>query len=229
MLKVKLPCRQFLYLATAAVALAVLSVSMFCQGVGAQTTRTIKIVVPFPPGGGNDIVARVLAEQVGRDQGTTIVVENRPGAGTAIGSEAVARAAPDGNTLMITGPDLIIVPHLRKLSFHPLTSFEPICNLATSPTVLAVNSASTYRTLADLLNAARARPGDLTIASNGPGTATQLAFAMLKRAANIDMTYIPYPGTAPALTALMGQHVTSVFVPYPAMSDARKGERAWQA
>jgi tripartite-type tricarboxylate transporter receptor subunit TctC len=153
------------------------------------------------------------------------VIENRPGAATTIGSEAVARAAPDGSTVMITSSDLIISAHLRKPNYHPLNSFEPICYLMTSELVIAVNSASPYRTLAELLDAARAKPGYLTLASNGPATVTQIAFAMLKRAANIDMTYVPYPGTAPTLTALLGGHLTSVLVPYPAMAEHLNASR----
>ncbi len=209
--------RQFLQFAAAVVTITLAGLSG--NDAWSQATRTIKVVVPYPPGGGNDVLARVLADQVSRAQGPTIVIENRPGAATTIGSEAVARAAPDGNTVMITSSDLIISAHLRKLNYHPLTSFEPICDLVTSELVIAVNSASPYRTLADLLSAARARPGELTLASNGPATATHIAFAMLKRAANIEMTYVPFPGTAPTLTALLGGHLTAVLVPYPAMAE----------
>ena len=118
-----------------------------------QTTRTIRIVNPYPPGGTADIIARVVSEQIGRAQGVTVVIENRSGGGTVIGTEAVARAAPDGNTLLITSVVFVINPHLRKLNYDPLTSFEPICNLVQSPQVLVVNSGSSYRTMADLTNA----------------------------------------------------------------------------
>jgi tripartite-type tricarboxylate transporter receptor subunit TctC len=101
--------------------------ALFSSTAWAQTT--IKIVMPVPAGGADDIVARTLTEQVGRTQGVTLVVENRPGAGTIIGTEAVARAAPDGSTLLITAPSLVIAPHLRKTSFDALTAFEPICYL----------------------------------------------------------------------------------------------------
>src|SRR5437868_4303972 len=131
----------------------------------AQSARTIKLVVPYPPAGTADIVARLLAEQVGRAGGPTIVIENRPGGGTAIASEAVARAAPDGNTLLLISSEFVITPHLRKPNYDPLTSFEPICQLVTSPTVIVVNAESRFRTLADLLDAARARPGEVTMAS----------------------------------------------------------------
>ena len=103
-----------------------------------------------------------LAERIGRTQGLTIVVENRPGAASAIGTEAVSRAAPDGNTLLVNANPFVINPHVRKLNYDPLSSFEPICHLVSSPSVIVVNSASPYRTLADMLAAARARPGELT-------------------------------------------------------------------
>jgi len=181
------------------------------QGAWAQAARTIKVVYPFPPGSSGDMLVRMLAEQVSRAQGPTMVIENRPGAATVIGTEAVARAAPDGNTLLITTNAFVVNPHLRKLDYDPLTSFESICYLASVPQVIAVNSASPYGTLADLLDAARAKPGDLTLASIGPATANQIAFEMFKRAANVDMTFVPYPGMAPAVTALLGGHVTSMF------------------
>jgi tripartite-type tricarboxylate transporter receptor subunit TctC len=166
-----------------------------------------------------------MAEQIGRAQKRTILVENRPGALTAIGTEAVARAAPDGNTLLIIAPPFVINPHLRKLNYDPLTSFEPICNLVRSPLLIVVNSASPYRTLGDLLSAARTKPGDLTLAGAGPGSTLHIAFEMLKRAANINITFVPYPGDAPAVNALLGEHVTSVFAPYPGVAEQLKAGR----
>ena len=176
--------------------------------------RTIKIVVPFPPGGPTDTLARLLADQISRAQRATMVVENRPGASSVIGTEAASRAAPDGNTLLINSPAFLINPHLQKLDYDPLTSFEPICHLVNSPTVVTVSGSSTFRTLADLLGAARVKPGELTLASIGPGSTTQIAFEMLKRAAKVDMTFIPYPGMAPAATALLGEHVSSAWLDY---------------
>jgi tripartite-type tricarboxylate transporter receptor subunit TctC len=177
-------------------------------------TQTIRIVVPLPPGGAGDILARQLAEQVGTSQGKTVIIENRPGAGSIIGTEAVARAIPDGSTLLINAPYLLIGPQVRKVIHDPLTSFEPVCYLVISPGIIVVNSASPYRTLADLFNAARAKPGELTIASVGPATAQHIGFVRLMRAANVDMTYVPYSGGAPAINALLGNHVTAVFAEY---------------
>jgi tripartite-type tricarboxylate transporter receptor subunit TctC len=172
---------QFVPLAAPVIAVTLLSLSD--PVAWSQTTRTIKIVVPYQPGGANDVLARLLGEQIGRTQGQTVLIENRPGAGTVIGTEAVSRAAPDGRTLLINTPDLLISPHLRKLNYDPLTSLEPICYLVSAPIILTVNSASPYRTLADLLAAARAKPGDLTLAGAGPASVMQIAFEMLKRTA----------------------------------------------
>ena len=145
-----------------------------------------------------------------------MLIENRPGAGGVIGTEAVSRAAPDGNTLLINNNSFVVIPHLRKVNYDSLTSFEPICHLVSSPTVILVNNASPYGTLADLLNAARAKPGDLTFA--GTVGVFYVAIEMLKRAANLNMTFVPYPGGAPAVTALLGEHVTSVFTDYPTLA-----------
>jgi hypothetical protein len=183
----KFPRRRFLHLAGVAAAIAVLSVTVTGHGAWSQTARTIKVVVAVQPGGGTDFLARVLGEEIGRAQGLTMVIENRPGAGSIIGTEAVSHAAPDGNTLLIITPTFVINPHLRKVNYDPVTSFEPICYLVDSPTVIVVNSASPYRTLADLLDAARAKPGDLTAA----GGASNIAFEMLKGAANLNMTQSP--------------------------------------
>jgi tripartite-type tricarboxylate transporter receptor subunit TctC len=217
----KLLRRQLL---NAASAVLYSAAALFACGHGAwsQTARTIKVVVAAPPGGASDILARVMAEQIGRAEAVTMMVENRAGASTAIGTEAVARAAPDGNTLLVVTPSFVINPHLRKLNYGPLTSFEPICNLVRSPQLIVVNSASPYRTLGELLRAARTKRDDLTMAGAGPATSLHIAFEMLKRAAKVDMTFVPYPGDAAAVNALLGEHVTSVFAPYPGVREQLK-------
>jgi tripartite-type tricarboxylate transporter receptor subunit TctC len=171
-------------------------------------TGTVKIVNPYPPGGTADIIARLLGEQISRTQGVTMVVENRPGGGTVIGTEAAARAAPDGSTLLITSVVFVINPNLRKLNYDPLASFEPICNLVQSPQVIVANGGSPYRTMADLTNAARAKPGQLTFASTGPASPSHVAFELQKRTAGLDMIYVPFPGNAPTINAVLGGHVT---------------------
>jgi tripartite-type tricarboxylate transporter receptor subunit TctC len=196
-------------------AMLVILFALSGYGASAQTSSPIKIIVPSTPGGGSDVLARLLADQIGRSQGPTMVIENRPGASNTIGAEAVARAAPDGNTLLITTPEFVITPHLRKLNYDPLTSFEPICYLVRSPQAIVVNVASPYRTLGDLLAAARAKPGELTLASAGPASSPHIAIEKLKRAAGVNITYVPYQGSGPAVNALLGEHLTAVFASYP--------------
>src|SRR5436190_4710943 len=188
----------------------------------AQISRTIRIVVPYAPGGTADIVARLMADAAGRAGGPTMVVENRPGAGGAVGTETVARATADGTTLLVVSTPFLIDALLRKLNYDPLHSFAPICNLVSAPTVIVVNGASPYRTLAALLDDARAKPGQITMASIGPASSFQLGFEMLKRAAKVDMTFVPYPGNAPALNAVLGQQVTSMFGTFPNVSEYLK-------
>jgi len=200
--------------AACTVALAVLATACLNQAASPQAARTIRIVVPAPPGGDNDIVARLLGEQVGRMQGATVVVENRPGARTALGTESVARAAPDGNTVLVVATPFLINPLLRQLNYDPMQDFAPICRLVSAPTLIVVNSAQPYRTLADLIDAARAKPGALTLASVGPGSPYHLGFELFRRAAEIDMTFVPFPGNAPAVNALLGEHVTAMFGTY---------------
>jgi tripartite-type tricarboxylate transporter receptor subunit TctC len=214
--------RRFPRLGILGTTLAALVLVALSSNAAWSQSRTIRLVDPDPPGGLADLLARILAEEISRAQGVTIVVENRAGAASAIGTEAVARAAPDGTTLLLNATPFVINPLLRKLNYDPLRSFAPICYLVNSPTVIAVNAASPYRTLADLINAAREKPGELTLASIGPGTATHIAFEMLRSAANIDMTFVPYPGTAPAVTALLGGHVTSYFGIYSVVSEQVK-------
>jgi tripartite-type tricarboxylate transporter receptor subunit TctC len=180
------------------------------------------LVVPYTPGSGPDILARLVAEQAGRQNGPTVVVEDRPGAGTVIGTEAVARSAPDGNTVLMVAPSFIINPSLRKVNYDPLRDFEPICHLAATPMVIVVNAAAPYRSLADLLDAARAKPGELTLGSGGPGSSLHIGFEILKRAAGIEMTYVPYNGNAPAINALLGGHLTSVYADYPTVVEQLK-------
>jgi tripartite-type tricarboxylate transporter receptor subunit TctC len=207
------------------VACAVTALAMLSQTASAQSGRTIRLVVPVPPGASTDAVARLMAEQIGRAQGVTIVVENRPGAAGMIGTEAVSRAAPDGNTLLMTANTYLIDAQTRKANYHPVTAFDPICFLVHSPAVFVVNSASPYRTMKDLLDAARARPGEMSMASVGPGSTFQMGFTTFTRASNVNMTYVPYPGSAPAATAVMGQHVTSAFAGYAVVAEQIKADK----
>jgi tripartite-type tricarboxylate transporter receptor subunit TctC len=197
-----------------AAAAGTMLLAMSGHGAVSQTARTIRIVVPFPAGGSADDLARLLADQIGRSRGVNFVIENRPGAGTVVATEAVSRAAPDGNTLLVVANSFVINPSLKKLNYDPFVSFAPVCHLVSSPLIIAVNSDQPYRSLADLINAAHAKPGELTMASVAPATTQHIAFEMLKRVADMNMIHVPYPGGAPAVTALLGGHVTAVIANY---------------
>ena len=200
-------------LAASGAAAALLAAVPF-GSIARSQTRTIRVIVPFPPGGVADALVRLLNDHINQAHGVTLVTENRPGAATAIGTEAVARAAPDGNTLLLHANSFVFGPHLRKLSYDPRTSFEPICYLVRQPPVIAVASTSPYRTLAELLNAARAKPAELTVAGTGPATSFHILVEMLKRSAQVNLTFVPFPGSPPAINALLGGHVTAAITNY---------------
>lgn len=187
------------------------------DNAGAQ--RTVKIIVPYPAGGPTDVMSRLLADYIGQRSGMTIIIENRAGAGSVIGTEAAARAVPDGNTLLISSLAFVINPLLRKLNYDPLTSFDPVCQIVRSPQVIAVNNSSPHHKLNDLLAAAREKPGELTMASVGPGTRQHIAYEQLRHEAKVTMNYVPYAGDAPVVNALLGGHVSAAFINYAAVAE----------
>ncbi len=176
--------------------------------------KTTRLIVPFPPGGTADLIARLIGQQAAQISGQPVLVENRPGAGTIIATEFVARSAPDGTTLLVMANSFIINPSVRaSLPYDPF-SFVPICLLANSPQVFVVNADSPYKTLAAFVTAAKARPGELNYAAVGPATTQHIAGEMFKRAAQINLIYVPYAGGAPAVNAILGGHVTAVLANY---------------
>jgi tripartite-type tricarboxylate transporter receptor subunit TctC len=176
--------------------------------------KQVKIVVPYTPGSGPDIISRLLGEQIGRANGPTVLVENRPGAGTVIGTEAAARAEPDGTTVLLVANSYVINPSLRKVNYS-LASFEPVCYLAATPMVLVVQSTSPWKSVQALVADAKAQPGKITFASGGPASSLHVAIEVLRLASKIDINYVPYGGTAPAINALVGGHVQAVWADYP--------------
>jgi tripartite-type tricarboxylate transporter receptor subunit TctC len=210
--------RHFLRLA-GGVAASPLALEAFCRSARSQPGQTIRFIVPFGPGSSIDLMARLLADQIAQAQGQTIVVENRLGAGTIVATEAVAGATADGTTLLFVPNPFVINPHLRKVNYDPFANFEPICHLADVPNLILVNATSPYRTLADLITAAREKPGAISLAAVGPGSASQIAFEMLKREAHVDMTFVPYQGSLPAISAMLGDHVSSAFTAYSDVID----------
>jgi tripartite-type tricarboxylate transporter receptor subunit TctC len=175
--------------------------------------RAVTIIAPSAPGGLYSLVARILGSRFEQRLGRTFVVENRPGAASVLGAQLVARAAPDGYTLMIaSGATLAVNVTLHKhLPYDPVADFVPIALIARVPEVLVVNPALPVRSLADLAALAKSQP--LTFASAGPGTAQHLEGEMLKQALGLDMTHVPYKGALPALNDVMGGHVTMMFTP----------------
>jgi tripartite-type tricarboxylate transporter receptor subunit TctC len=173
-------------------------------------SRPLRMVVPFAAGGSADASARMLAEPLGAVLGQPVVVENRPGGGATIGAQAVARAAPDGHTLLYGTPGPQIVnPHLmRSVPYDPVADFAPVSGYKRAPNLLAVHPGVRAQNLAELIELARARPGTLTFASSGIGSSSHLAGEMLKFLARIDITHVPYRGTSAALTDLLGGTVT---------------------
>jgi tripartite-type tricarboxylate transporter receptor subunit TctC len=175
-------------------------------------SRPVHLLVPFAPGGAVDIVARTLGDELSSRWGRAVVVENRPGAGGMVASEAVAKAAPDGYTLIIVATGHALNPHLyAKLPYDSFHDFTPISLIGTSPNMLLVRADSSIKTLADLIAAARERPGQITYGHAGNGTSPHLAGELLKYMAKIDITPIPYKGGAPALTDLIGGHIPVTF------------------
>jgi tripartite-type tricarboxylate transporter receptor subunit TctC len=172
-------------------------------------SRPLKLVVPFSPGGQPDIVARTLAEPLGKALGQPVIVENHPGAGGNIAAQLVARSAPDGLTLLIgTNGPLAVSPALDKgLAYDPLADFAPVTLVGTSPNLIAVNPTLGIATLREFVAKAKAEPGKLNFASVGKGSVSQLSMELLNAMAGISTAHIPYNGGAPAVTALIAGDV----------------------
>jgi tripartite-type tricarboxylate transporter receptor subunit TctC len=222
----RLPHCRFLRVAAVVVAA---SAFFFADGAWSQAVRTIRIVVAVPAGGPADTLAHLFADQMSqafsRARGPMLQIDTRLLADGTAGAENVSRAAADGDTLLMTNNAFIINAYLRPVRYDPLTSFEPVCYLVSSPEVVLVNGTSQYRTLRDVLNAARANPSELTMASFGPGGSAHIAVEMLKLAADVNIRYIPFPNQVLAINALSGDRVTSVFVSYRAVREYLKDGR----
>jgi len=187
-----------------------------------QAGGSIRLILPFPPGGPADIMARLVAKQIGATGGPTMVVENHPGAASEIGTELVAQAAPDGDTLGVISPSLVVLPYFRKLSYDALKDFTPICELASFPPLLVVNSRSPYHSLSDLIDAAHARPGVPTLGTIEVGSVTELVFEMFKRATKADITFVPFTGYTPAIQAVLGNQITAALADYSSLQGELK-------
>ena len=175
--------------------------------------KQLRIVVPYPPGGTNDVLARLLSEQILAATGVTVVVENKPGANGSIGTEFVARAAPDGRTLLLTGQATHSAnPYLvQNLPYKPLADFAPVAMLGTVTNVLVVSPALPVKNLREFIAYAKANPGKVNFSHAGVGSSPSLAGELFKQRAGVDLTSIPYKGAGPALTAVIAGEVQAMF------------------
>src|SRR5690242_17527321 len=205
--------------ALALLALVSTALAAHAQAPDAYPARPITLVVPFAPSGGNDIMARLVGERMGKALGQQILVENRPGAGGNIGSRQAARSAPDGYTMLLAFTGTIgINPSLyANLGYDPAKDLTPIGSIATSPAVLVVHPSLPVKSLKELIAYAKANPGQLSYASSGVGTVVHVATEMLADAAGIKVEQVPYKGTGPGITDLLGGHVKMMMPPIPAM------------
>jgi tripartite-type tricarboxylate transporter receptor subunit TctC len=217
-----LPRRTILSLAAGAAALPALSRLASAQ---MYPSRPVRIVVPFPAGGNTDTLARLVAQWLSERLGQPFVIENRPGAGTNIGVEAVVRAAPDGYTLLITTPASTINATLYdKLSFNFVRDIAPIAAVVRTPFVMAINPAVPANTVAEFIAYGKANPGKLSMASSGIGSSPHATGELFKMMAGVDMVHVPYRGAGPALTDLIAGQVHVYFTALPeAIEHIRSG------
>lgn len=196
--------------------IAALCCALLTPGLAAATypDKPITMIVPFPPGGPTDSLARILGQSLGQELGTVIVVDNRGGAGGVVATKAAAASKPDGYTVFFaTTGTMAINPSLYKssLKMNPLKEFDPIGTAFLTSNVLVVSKGSSYRTVGDVMAAAKKAPGTLTFASSGNGGVIHLTGELFKKTAGLDITHIPYKGSAPALTDIVGERVTMMF------------------
>jgi len=174
--------------------------------------QRIRLIVPFAPGGGVDIMARLLAEFMSKDLGQPVIVENKPGAGTIVGTQEVARSAPDGYTLMLGSPPYTINPSIyASLPFDTFTSFVPVALIARYFDIVVINPNLPFKSIQELISYAKDNPNKLNFGSSGIGTSIHLSGELFKSMAHIEMTHVPYKGTAPAVNDLLAGHVQIMF------------------
>jgi tripartite-type tricarboxylate transporter receptor subunit TctC len=194
---------------------AAFAFSLLCASATAQEypTKPIKLMVPFPPGGTTDLIARIVSERLTQELGQPVVVDNKPGAGGSIGTEALARSAPDGYTIgMATVSTHAVVPSLfRKPAYDPIKDFVPITKIATVPNVLVARANSNVSDIPSLLKVARSAPGSVTYASPGAGTIGHLLGEEFQYVAKVELLHVPYRGAGPALNDLLGGQVALMF------------------
>lgn len=208
----------------------IVACGMAATGVHAQQAypnKPIHFVVPWPPGGAADLVGRLIGQKMSESMGQPVVVENRPGAGGVIGTEVVARSAPDGYTMLFgsTGPNSINISLYKKLPYDPVQDFAPVTQITALPLVLLVNPELPAKSVKELIELARSKPGQINFGSVGKGTAQHLASEIFKSMAAIDIVHVPYKGSAPAFLDLIAGRVQMLFDNIPAsMSFIKAGK-----
>jgi tripartite-type tricarboxylate transporter receptor subunit TctC len=209
------------------ISLAALAIASFDVSAQAYPAKPIRLMVPFPPGGSTDIVARIVAQKLGAQLGQSLVIENRGGAGGTLGTAVVAKAAPDGYFLVIgTTSTHVVAPSVyQRLEYDPVKDFAPISLIATTPYLLVVNPAVPAKSLQELVGLLKASPGKLNYASAGVGSTTHLAMEMLKSASHTFVLHIPYNGNGPAGRAVMAGEVEILFGSLPAVLPHAKAGR----
>jgi tripartite-type tricarboxylate transporter receptor subunit TctC len=210
----KFPRRQFLHLAAGVVALPAVSRIAIAE---TYPTRPVRLIAAYPPGGGTDIMARLIGQSLSERLGQPFVIENRPGANGNMGTEAVVRAAPDGYTLLLVGiVNAISATSYDKLNFNFIRDITPVAAITGVPNLMVVHPSFFAKTIPEFIAYARANPGKVNMASEGIGGTGQLLGEMFKMMAGINMAHVPYRGVAPALTDLMGAQVQVIFSSMPA-------------
>jgi tripartite-type tricarboxylate transporter receptor subunit TctC len=209
-------------------ACAFLQAAVFASPASAQSypEKPVRVIVPFPPGGAADIVARQVIQGLSAGIGTQFIVDNRAGAGGAIGAETVAKAAPDGYTLLFASSSaLSINPHISKVSYDALRDFSPIALIGFAPNVLVIHPSVPAKSVKELIAVAKSKPGALNFGSNGTGTLSHLTGELFMQRAGIKMVHIPYKGASPATIDTIAGNVSVLFAAYPSVSAQEKAGR----
>lgn len=193
-----------------------LLIFLACAAGAAQAqnypSKTVRLIVPFAAGGSTDIMGRLVAQKLTEAWGQQVIVDNRPGGSTVIGTDIVAKSAPDGHTLLVTPAPFTIVPSLlKKLPYDPARDFEPITLINTTPLVVVVNPGVPAKNIKELIALAKAKPGVMNFGSSGSGGSNHLAGELFNAMANVKIVHVPYKGNAPAMTDLIGGHVDLVY------------------
>jgi len=207
----------------------------FCVAIGLLTgpsgaqdypSRPIKVVVGFPPGGGTDVAARIVTQEMSKGLGQSFLIENKPGAAGTLGAAEAARSAPDGYTLLVTpGGHAIFGAMFKSLPFHTVNSFEWISNIITIPFFIVVPASSEFKTLADVVAKAKTAPGTITFGSTGPGSTHHLGIELLGSRTGVKFLHVPYRGDAPIITALLASEIHfSIVTPTQAIENVKAGK-----